>query len=559
MTSPDPPVEPSVQTSGILASQPEVQTSGTVHPEPSVQASGVLCSEPTVQRWVLIVVGVVVAGWAALAIPARATTGARTTADEPQYLLTALSLWEDHDLDISDEIDDRRYESFHEAPLDPQTQVLVDGREISPHDPLLPLLLAPAMGLGGWVAAKAALAVLAGCLAASLLWVAVGRLGVSVGPAATAVLAFGVAAPLTAYGSQVYPELPAALLLTLGIAWLTGGLRRWELAGAVAVVVALPWLGVKFAPVAAVLFGYMLVRLWRAGRRRELAIVAVVLMAAAGSYLLMHRATFGGWTSYASGDHFRSGGELSVVGNDPDYAGRTVRLVGLVTDRDFGLAAWAPVYLLAVPAFGAFVRRRPPGWELLVLVASVGWAVATWVALTMHGWWWPGRQVVVVLPCVVLITAWWVGRVRAALPWLVALAAVSALSWGWLLVEVWDERLTLIVSFAETSNPLSRSWRAILPDLRSDTAEAAALQVTWAVLVLLGGWWGWRREGRIDPGVADASAPAVAGPTAGSVGCDEDATARELPDPDVLTADLDGDGAVRRAGGDDPALSGVKG
>ena len=38
------------------------------------------------------------------AIGARATYGAKTTADEPQYLLTALSIAEDFDLDISDEI-----------------------------------------------------------------------------------------------------------------------------------------------------------------------------------------------------------------------------------------------------------------------------------------------------------------------------------------------------------------------------------------------------------------------------------------------------------------------
>ena len=42
-------------------------------------------------------VGLVTAAWAAVAIPARATYGERTTADEPQYLLSALSLAEDRD------------------------------------------------------------------------------------------------------------------------------------------------------------------------------------------------------------------------------------------------------------------------------------------------------------------------------------------------------------------------------------------------------------------------------------------------------------------------------
>ena len=71
-----------------------------------------------------MVVGLVVAAWASVgAIPARATYGARTTADEPQYLLTAPRLAEDGDLDIADEIAERRYEPFHEVTLDPQTEV----------------------------------------------------------------------------------------------------------------------------------------------------------------------------------------------------------------------------------------------------------------------------------------------------------------------------------------------------------------------------------------------------------------------------------------------------
>src|SRR5690606_31317140 len=53
---------------------------------------------------VAVLVGLVAAAWAALALPARATVGARLTADEPQYLLSALSLARDRDLFIDDEL-----------------------------------------------------------------------------------------------------------------------------------------------------------------------------------------------------------------------------------------------------------------------------------------------------------------------------------------------------------------------------------------------------------------------------------------------------------------------
>ena len=74
------------------------------------------------------------------------------------------------------------------------------------------------MAAGGWVGAKLAMAALAGVLAALLLWTAVRRLGV---PLATATLAAGVFAcspPLAVYGSQVYPELPAALAVLAAVA-----------------------------------------------------------------------------------------------------------------------------------------------------------------------------------------------------------------------------------------------------------------------------------------------------------------------------------------------------
>src|SRR5690606_16295828 len=101
---------------------------------------------------------------------------------------------------------------------------------------------------------------------------------------------------------------------------------------------------------------------------------------------------------------------------------------------------------------------------------AAGWATATWVALTMHGWWWPGRQVVVVVPCLVLAVAWWAGRVRAVRPVVAMCGAVGAWTWAWLVVEVLDGRRTLVVDFESTANPLYRLLRALLPDYRSPGA-----------------------------------------------------------------------------------------
>jgi hypothetical protein len=435
-------------------------------------------------------VGVVVALAAVPGAWARADHRSRTTADEPQYLLSALSLAEDHDLDIRDELRAGRFRPFHEADLPQQTRLLDDGRRVSPHDPLLPLLLAAPVAAGGWLGAKLFLALLAGVLAAVTTWVAAVRFGVRPGVAAAVVVAFGVVPPLAAYGTQVYPELPAALMVVVVVGALTARpLTRRHVVVATAGLLVLPWLSVKYAPIVLALGGLLVLGLGRERRFGWLAGVGVAGLVGAVGYAAAHQVLYTGWTPYAAGDHF-VGGELTVVGSAPDHVGRTVRLAGLLLDARFGLAAWAPAFLLAVPALVA-----------LIVPLGVGWANATWVALTMSGWWWPGRQVVVVLPLAVVAVAWWADRlVRAGMGrrgW-VALAvatAVGVVSWWWLLAEVLCGDRQLIIDFYATAAPTYRWWSALLPDTQAPGPATPAVLAGWLVVLVLLGWLGWRTAG----------------------------------------------------------------
>ena len=478
---------------------------------------------------VMFAVGLWAFAMALPAIGARATYGARTTADEPQYLTTAISIAEDFDLDISDEIAERRFEPYHEISLNPQTIDLDgSGRRVSPHDPLLPALLALPMRAGGWAAAKAFLAAVGGITAAATVWLAVRRFSVPVGVAGMVVAAFFAAPPLTSYSTQVYPEMPAALCLVLGLAAVSGPLGARGRATAILSMVALPWLSVKYVPLAAVLAAVLAARQWprrqwppaaamlsgdgpppdRASSRRHLATDMLVLALAAAVYLAFHRSVYGGWTAYASGDHFVDG-ELLVLGQDPHYLGRSRRLVGLIVDRGFGLAAWTPAYLLAVPAAVVLARRRPPGWPGALAAVAAGYATATWLALTMHGWWWPGRQVVAVLPVVVAAVALLAHRSRAVYWASVAGCAVGVFNWLWLAVEASTGRRTLIVDFEETANPLYQAWSALLPDHRHFDRGALVLTVVWSALLAAAAVWAWIRSRRpAGRGPVEAPTPA---------------------------------------------------
>jgi hypothetical protein len=459
---------------------------------------------------------------AAAGLPVPAAHGAQTTADEPQYLLSAVSLAEDRDLDIADELAAGRWRAFHAPALPEQTAPLAAGRRLSPHDPLLPLLLAAPVAAGGWVGAKLAMAGLAGLLAGLLLWTAVRRLGVPVGAGALVVAVFALSPPLAVYGSQVYPELPAALAVLVAVAALTvpGAPGRAGVLAAGAAVVALPWLAVKYVPVAAVLALLALWRLRAAGARRRALLLAAGLVAAGVAFVVLHRWWYGGWTPYAAGDHF-VGGELTAVGPDPDYLGRSRRLLGLATDRTFGLAAWQPAWLLAVPALATLARRRPAGWAAVALPLAAGWLVATFLALTMHGWWPPGRQVVAVLPLAVLAVAWWAGgsasgRGPAAgrRPLAVAVAGgIGVIGFAWLVADGIAGRVTWAVDFFQTGDPAYRAWRLVLPDYLTVTTATWVLHAAW--LVVLAAWAAaaWRRAdpaAGAPPGAAAGEAPVAA-------------------------------------------------
>ena len=418
----------------------------------------------------LLVLGLIVALAAALGAPARSAKSGQTTADEPQYLLTAISLAEDLDLDISDELRDERFRPFHAADLPQQTEPRADGSRISPHDPLLPLLLAVPTRIGGWMGARLTMAAMAGLLAALTAWLAIRRFDVRPAAAVLAVGALSVTAPLVGYGSQIYPELPAALAAMVAVAALTGPLDRRGRVVSLLALIALPWLAVKYVPVAATLGAIGMVRLWRRGDRGvALGLVGAVALAGV-VYLWFHQAVYGGWTAYASGDHFVDA-ELLALGGDPDPSGRAYRLTGLLTDRGFGLVAWAPVYLVAVAGVAGFLWSRPRRWAAVAAPLAVGWLSATFVAESMHDWSWPGRQVVLVLPLAAVATAWWLDRVPAAVPALVALTLAGLVLWGWLLVEVatGGTSFSLIVDLERTGNPLYGVWRTVLPDYRNPT------------------------------------------------------------------------------------------
>ncbi|MGH2771794.1 MAG: hypothetical protein ACRDIU_01450, partial [Actinomycetota bacterium] len=220
-----------------------------------------------------------------------------------------------------------------------------------------------------------------------------------------------------------------------------------------------------------------------------------------------HQAWYGGWTVYASGEHFAEAGEFSAVGKAPNLAARSTRLAGLLIDRRFGLVPWQPAWLLAPVALVALIRRggdRPA----LVLPLAAGWLFAVFAAVTMHGWWWPGRHALVVLPLAVIAICCWAGSSRVPLVAFSAAAAAGLWNYVWTAVEGLRGEITWAVGFFDTGNPLYRLYAGVFPDYTQRGSSKWVLHLAWvAVLVASAAWTAARRR---PPEAASAGRPAPA-------------------------------------------------
>lgn len=420
--------------------------------------------------WLVPFLVVLVAGQAAVGM--RASRTASVTGDEPFYLLTMQSLTSDGDLDLRDEYANGEMGRFWDGsvPLWKQMEPGPDGRLLASHDPGLPLLALPAYRLGGLRGVERFLVVLwAAAMAVST--VLARRAGAPPAAAVAGAVVVGIGAPGIVYASQVYPEAPAALAVALGLLAATepDTARPRPLAVA-AILVALVWLGVKYAPLAAAVAG---VWAWRFRHdRRALAAAAAVAALAAAHSAWWHLRTFGGLTAYSTNVVWAGEGTGSILGRHFQLTGRSHRLYGLFLDARFGLLRWLPVAVVAV--WGASRRTLV---HLAVLAACI--LVATFASITMMGWWFPGRMLVAALPAVAVLVGVGASRIprsAAALSlWSVAIAAV--LVWA-----ARTGRVRLAVDPFTLGFPLPPA--SAFPDFRHFGAREVLTSLAWVAGLL---------------------------------------------------------------------------
>ena len=347
------------------------------------------------------------------------------TGDEPHYLVIADALVVDRSTDVTGayrrEIDNPRWYPLGLAPpgsvLEPPAAHVVptDSGLRSWHGLGVGALVAIPGGALGEIGARMVM-VLVGAGAVALAWLLSRSLLATTNTRVAATVAVALAYPLFLAGTQIYPDVPAGVLL-LGVLtwWMVPRAREspaWTaLAASGAAVV--PWLGSRFILPGAI----ALVAMAWACRRRSRFLAAVLgpgAVSAAG-LLTYHLGAFGSILGPPTEGTLAFGREFWML------------LPGLVMDQNQGFVWANPVLWIALPGVVVLWRRAQSAaivWLLLVL--------SLWIPAAAHPgmyglgsfngrYAWP-LAILAVLPAMVAL-AWLAGRSSRGF-WLLVSAGV---------------------------------------------------------------------------------------------------------------------------------------
>lgn len=411
--------------------------------------------------------------------------------DEPHYLMVADSLLHDRDLSLERDYAEGRYRGFHPAPLAPHYRVRGRGGEIySLHALGLSLIVLPAYAVASYAGASFFMALLAVWLARELR----ALLRSAIGEEAEGVAwVIALSPPLVHYAGLIFTEVPAALVVALGLRHGRGPSATRTALATGAALALLPWLNVRYAILAVALLAFVL----SARPAARIALAWILPSIASAVALVMYH-----WTFYGFLDPRR------VYGRRPELSlgGLPTGLPGLVLDQEFGLLVYAPVFGLAVPGVVVLWRRSR---RLALVAAAIVLAV-----ISVAGAWpmWrggfnpPARFLVPVVPALALAVAARVGGGWNAGPAL--LVAWSLLTGA---IGTWDR--ALVHRDRDGTAPLLRAasgaeeWTRLLPGYVLDESERdrSRLAIVWTAALAVAALAGRRRRAGTPAGLAGAS------------------------------------------------------
>ncbi|MFW6074199.1 MAG: hypothetical protein ACOC9Y_01295 [Chloroflexota bacterium] len=337
------------------------------------------------------------------------------TGDEPFYVMTALSIVRDLDLDESN-----NYEIVEMETEGGTTTLYRFDPELYPPDPLPPdwqgwesppdlvgphaatteregyytkhglglsFLIALPFEAFGRLGANLVVIIFGSALASQMYFLA-RESGAGIHSAVTGALLLTVAMPIGPYSLLLFPEVPAALLLVYAVRRLAAQENRywqWLLSGTA--IGFLPWLHQRFAVSATILAVIGIAMLLRSGRGRQIPWFAVPI-GTAGLLLL-------GYNQWLYGVPFQ---RVEDHAGFNDLSGTINGAFGLLLDAQWGLLIAAPLMVLAISYYPVLAVQTPA----LLRISLAACAPYLLVVAAYSVWWgeWgpPSRYLVPVVP-----------------------------------------------------------------------------------------------------------------------------------------------------------------
>lgn len=452
--------------------------------------------------------------------------------DEPHYLIIAQSLWNDHDLKIENNHQQRDYAAYFKQNLAPHYLTRgKDGEIYSIHPVGLPIVLAPVYALGGYPLVVFAMLAM-GAAAAGLMWYWVVGQTRQPGAALFAWAAIVLSPPFALNSFAVYPEIAAALVVVGALVLLpregepADRYGRWIAVGLLAGT--LPWLSTKYAPMSSTLVAVALARLWLSGQTarvadvnarvwRSLAVVVPYLLLLA-AWFAFFNAIWGTPRPQAPYGALVQTSVFNIVFGAP----------GLLFDQEYGLLVFAPAFILGATGLAAMWRSggepRRRAVELTMIFVAL---ICTVGAFRI---WWggsapPDRPIVsglllFMLPMAVAFQAAAAGSARRAAQHLLLWTGV----FGTLILVVASNGLLINNGRDGTSrlfeylSPLWETWTLAPSFIYHEPPTAGLHTLAWLTLAAIAAWVLRRVQCRT-PGGASLAALATlfAGLVAGAV------------------------------------------
>ncbi len=339
------------------------------------------------------------------------------TGDEPFYIMTAISMVRDRDLDETNNYENRHYEEFYPdaafAPdwkgwpsfpttLPPHPAVSERPGLYTKHGLGLSMLIALPYEIAGRPGAALVVTLFAVLLAGQMFMLA-RESGATRELAALLAAGLAIALPIAPYAALIFPEIPAALLIVYALRRLStdcNSLVQWIATGTA--VGFLPWLHQRFAVMSVVFTLAILIELWR--NRSLQTASALAPVAIGGLSLLLYNQWLYGQPTQNTEDHAGFSG----------LAGTVNGAAGLLLDAQWGLLIAAPFLIFgiaALPHWFRHDRRR----ATLAIAATMPYLV---VVAAYQVWWgeWgpPARYLVPIVPLLAAPLGAWIVRATRA-------------------------------------------------------------------------------------------------------------------------------------------------